>query len=188
MAHTTRRRFRSWSLCFPALLGVFVAAAAPALASGNYPAALERFSGIDGRCPRRQQRCLICHSTAAGGEGTADQPFAQTLEELVGFSDGEAARRLNDALIELRDELPELDTNGDGVADVDSDGDGISDLDELAACMNPSGEEFSDPPAFGCDGAHLAPLSGTPGAFSSAAGWLLLVLAAGASLWRRREV
>lgn len=165
--------------------GLAVALAPRAQASENYPATLDRFSGVDGSCPRREQRCLVCHNTAAGGEGTADQLFAQTLEDLVGFSDGEAARRLNAALVQLRDELPELDIDGDGISDFDSDGDGVSDLDELAACMNPSGEEFGDSPTFGCDGAHLAPVGRARGVVSFGHGWWLLALGVGASIRRR---
>ena len=119
--------------------------AATALASPNYPDTIDEVKGT--HCPRPTTRCLICHLTAAGGEGTAKRPFAITLQD-YGLTKGKSARQLTAALEALPD-------------DVDSDGDGAPDQAELAACMNPSGEELSDGPGFGC-GAQLSPQSRQP--------------------------
>jgi hypothetical protein len=111
-----------------------LALSARALASPNYPETLDRQLGVE--CPRPLTRCLICHVTAAGGEGTAKKPFAQLLIDDYGLK-GKAARTLAAAL----DALP---------ADQDTDGDGTPDLDELTACGNPSGPDLSEGPGFGC--------------------------------------
>jgi hypothetical protein len=66
-----------------------------------------------------------------------------------GLTEGKAGRELNVAL----DALPDS---------VDSDLDGASDQVELSLCMNPSGEELSEGPGFGC-GAQLSPGAGAPG-------------------------
>ena len=111
-----------------------------AAATPEYPLVLDASLGTD--CPRPLTRCLICHTTARGGQRTAVQPFANTLR-MYGLSRGREATALQGAL----ERLP---------ADTDSDGDDISDKDELAACGNPSGEELGFGPEYGCDGAHLA--------------------------------
>jgi hypothetical protein len=106
-------------------------------ASENYPAILDRQLGVE--CPRPLSRCRICHDTAAGGEGTANQPFALALKRDYGLSGGKAGRELALAL----GRLPE---------DLDTDADGATDKEELASCMNPSGPELSEGPGFGCAG------------------------------------
>lgn len=108
--------------------------------SENYPGIIERHTGVE--CPRPLTRCLICHDTAAGGEETANEVFADTLRDL-GLSGGKAPRELASAL----EDLP---------ADQDSDGDGVSDQEEIAACNNPSGGELSEGPGYGCNGARFA--------------------------------
>ena len=108
--------------------------------SENYPGIIERHTGVE--CPRPLTRCLICHDTAAGGEETANQVFADTLRAL-GLSGGKAPRELAAALEDLPD-------------DQDSDGDGTPDQEEIAACMNPSGGELSEGPGYGCNGARFA--------------------------------
>ena len=125
-----------WLLCLA--LGVAAPAVArPAVASENYPAILDRQLGVE--CPRPLSRCRICHDTAAGGEGTANQPFALALKHDYGLSGGKAGRELAMALSLIPDDL-------------DTDGDGATDKEELAACMNPSGPELSEGPGFGCVG------------------------------------
>ena len=114
-----------------------------ASASETYPGILD--DTYETACPRPLTRCLICHTTAAGGEETANRPFAVTLRE-YGLSEGKAGRKLAMALAALPD-------------DRDSDGDGAADRDELAVCMNPSGGELSDGPGFGC-APQLAPHPG----------------------------
>lgn len=121
-------------------LGLALAALAPArtvAASENYPAIVDRQLGAE--CPRPLSRCRICHDTAAGGEGTANQQFALALKRDYGLSGGKAGRELALALGRIPDEL-------------DTDGDGATDKEELAICMNPSGPELGEGPGFGCAG------------------------------------
>lgn len=124
-----------WTLA----LGALGLSSSLALASPNYPGIINDQRSTD--CDT-ETRCLICHTSAAGGEGTAVRPFAVTLAGL-GLTQGKAGRQLAMAL----QALP---------ADVDSDADGITDVDELQVCMNPSGEELGPGPGFGCN-ARLAP-------------------------------
>jgi len=125
-----------WLFCLA--LGVTLPALArSAAASENYPAILDRQLGVE--CPRPLSRCRICHDTAAGGEGTANQLFALALKRDYGLSGGKAGRELAMALGMLPDDL-------------DTDGDGVTDKEELASCMNPSGPELSEGPGFGCVG------------------------------------
>jgi hypothetical protein len=114
---------------------VLFAAARPALASENYPAIIDRQKGVE--CPRPLTRCLICHDSAAGGEGSANRPFALALKNDYGLSGGKEGRELAMAIEQLPD-------------DVDTDGDGVPDQEELSLCMNPSGGELSEGPGFGC--------------------------------------
>lgn len=116
--------------------GGTVLVARTAAGSENYPAILDRQKGVE--CPRPLTRCLICHDTAAGGEETANRPFALALKSDYGLSGGKAGRELAMAIQTLPD-------------DVDTDLDGTPDQEELAACMNPSGEELSEGPGFGCN-------------------------------------
>jgi hypothetical protein len=122
--------------------------------SENYPAILDRQKSVD--CPRPLTRCLICHDTAAGGEGSANRPFARALVEEYGLSGGKAGRELAMAIERLPD-------------DVDTDGDGAPDQEELALCMNPSGGELSEGPGFGCS------LREPPRRSEPVAPWLLVL-------------
>lgn len=113
-----------------------------ALATPEYPGVIDGALQLAEPCPRPLSRCLICHTTARGGQRTAEQLFAITLRG-YGFTRGNEGTALQNALAML----PEA---------TDSDGDGESDKDELRACGNPSGEELGIGPEYGCDGAHLA--------------------------------
>jgi hypothetical protein len=113
---------------------------ARAWATPGYPGVLNSTLGVD--CPSPNSRCLICHSTARGGQTTAVQPFAQSLRK-YGLDRGYADNVLVEALTRLPD-------------DNDSDKDGTPDKEELMRCGNPSGEDLGDGPEYGCDGAHLA--------------------------------
>src|SRR4051794_40141713 len=93
----TRRRWAP-------LLGLAICAAVagpqrPAAASENYPGVLDAQAaartGATVNCGPAVRRCRICHDTASGGEGTANQPFALGLKDEFGLSKtGKAARAL----------------------------------------------------------------------------------------------
>jgi hypothetical protein len=110
-----------------------------ARATPEYPLVLDDVLGVN--CPRPLSRCLICHTTARGGQRTAEQPFARALRD-QGLNHGADGDLLRAALASLPD-------------DTDSDDDMVTDKDELRACGNPSGEELGVGPEYGCDGAHL---------------------------------
>jgi hypothetical protein len=147
-------------------IGAMLAAWLPATAraSENYPAILDRQLGVE--CPRPLSRCRICHDTAAGGEGSANQRFAVALTTSYGLSGGKVGRELAMAL----QQLPE---------DLDTDEDGVPDKEELSACMNPSGPELSEGPGYGCV-AQLSPAgrqrdaSGSLALLSLGLCWLLV--------------
>jgi hypothetical protein len=113
----------------------------PASATPEYPLVLD--ATFQTQCPNPNSRCVICHSSARGGQATAVRPFAQTLRQ-YGLNRGRDAAALQQALAML----PDL---------TDSDGDGAPDQDELIMCGNPSGEDLGSGPEYGCDGARLAP-------------------------------
>jgi hypothetical protein len=115
-------------------------AASLARATPEYPFVLD--AALETSCPRPLSRCLICHTTARGGQRTAVQPFAESLRD-YGLTRGGDGTALQSALLALPDET-------------DSDEDGVTDKDELVDCGNPSGEELGIGPEYGCDGAHLA--------------------------------
>lgn len=110
-------------------------------ATPDYPLVID--ATLEVSCPRPLSRCLICHTTARGGQRTAVQPLAQALRS-YGLTRGNDVGALRGAL----QSLPE---------DAESDGDGVPDKEELRACGNPSGEELGFGPEYGCDGARLAP-------------------------------
>ena len=136
---TSERSGRRWLGCRGlALLAVLVGWAPSALATPEYPGVLDDV--VQTRCTDPLSRCLVCHTTALGGR-TATQPFALSLRQ-YGLNRGHDPGALRNALLQL----PE---------DTDSDVDGIPDKQELVGCLNPSGEEFGIPPAYGCDGGTL---------------------------------
>lgn len=122
------------------VLGV-LGSAAPAHATPEYPLVIDAVLGTN--CPQPLSRCLICHTTARGGQGTAEQPFAVTLRP-YGLTHGHDDAALRMALASLP-------------ADTDSDEDGVPDKEELAQCGNPSGADLGPGPTYGCNGARLAP-------------------------------
>lgn len=134
------RRLQPRILLASCLVLASLGLSARAWATPNYPGVLNSTLGVD--CPSPNSRCLICHSTARGGQTTAVQPFAQSLRK-YGLDRGYAESLLVDALRRLPD-------------DNDSDKDGTPDKEELMRCGNPSGEDLGDGPEYGCDGAHLA--------------------------------
>ena len=128
------------------MAGSFSLLVVPAQATPDYPEVLD--SALMVSCARPNSRCLICHTTSRGGQGTAMQPFARDLV-LNYFEDTGAALRGDDAA-GLRAALMALDDMND------ADDDGEFDKVELAECGNPSGEDLGIGPEYGCDGAHLA--------------------------------
>jgi len=135
---------------------------APAHATPEYPLVLDSVEMTD--CGEPAARCLICHTTARGGQGTAAQPFALELRRL-GLNHGHDPNLLRSVLARLADST-------------DSDKDGLPDKQELSECGNPSGEDLAGGPVYGCDGAQLAPQATSRGAHSPALGALALTLAA----------
>jgi hypothetical protein len=131
-----------------ALLGALLATSASRVASATpeYPLVVDSVIGVDPaigtNCPNPLSRCLICHTTARGGQGTAEQPFAVSLRP-YGLNHGNDDNALRTALMRLPD-------------DTDSDGDGVPDKQELKECGNPSGQDLGAGPVYGCDGARLA--------------------------------
>src|SRR5688572_29320437 len=113
-------------LAVSALVAASVSWVAPALATPEYPAMLDQVLGVS--CPNPRQRCLICHTTSRGGEGTAEQAFALQLGDL-GLNRGNDSGTLRAALGRLGETE-------------DSDGDGTADKEELRACGNPSGDSL----------------------------------------------
>jgi hypothetical protein len=132
------RAARRWGSALGAALLV-PCFAGQALATPEYPAVIDATFGTD--CPQLS-RCLICHTSAKGGQSTAVQPFAKALRP-YGLARGHDGGALQAALMALP-------------ATTDSDGDGVPDKDELMVCGNPSGDDLGDGPSYGCDGAHLA--------------------------------
>ncbi|HKO93239.1 MAG TPA: hypothetical protein VJU61_18920 [Polyangiaceae bacterium] len=126
-------------------------------ATPDYPPVIDAVLGTS--CPEPLSRCLICHVTARGGQGTAEQLFARKLRGSPYNLKGNEPRALAAALEQLFS-LP---------VPSDSDSDGESDQDELERCGNPSGEDFGVGPVYGCDGAHLAPRAEPDGALGALA-------------------
>lgn len=162
-----RSRRASRTVSTLALALALSAFASRAGATPQYPGVIDEALQVS--CPDPLARCLICHTTAAGGK-TAFQPFALTLQRDAGFYRANDPGGLRNALTLL------------SFANPDSDGDAVPDLEELAECRNPSGEELESGPEYGCDGAHIAPAASRPG-------WLapLAALALGALFARRRR-
>lgn len=109
-------------------------------ATPEYPLVLD--ATFQTSCPNPNSRCVICHTSARGGQATAQRPFAITLRQ-YGLNRGRDASLLQSALAML----PET---------TDSDDDGLPDAEELMTCGNPSGDDLGAGPEYGCDGAHLA--------------------------------
>ena len=95
-------------------------AAAPALASKEYPADIKAALSA---CATPQ--CTICHSTAKGGAGTATEPFSITMQN-AGLTGSSNAASLQSALQTVEQQSS------------DSDGDGVTDVAELAQGSDPS--------------------------------------------------
>jgi hypothetical protein len=83
--------------------------------------------------------CQLCHTTPAGGAGTATQPFAEEMiREGLNIADPGSLSTALDA----------LQAQG---ADADVDGDGQNDVDQLAAGENPNADGTDFCPADGGD-------------------------------------
>lgn len=134
-----------------------------AQASGNYPAEVATFT--EAPCT---PTCLLCHTTASGGGGTANQAFAVALTDR-GLTGGGDVDALTTALSAL-----EADA-------VDSDGEGTTDIEGLRAGLDPNdgsafcGSDVAEAPTYGCF-QHARAGSG-----------LGLVVGALAAAWLRRR-
>ena len=133
-----------------------------ASATPEYPGVIDATVGMP--CGEPASRCLICHTTARGGQGTAEQPFVRHLRTL-GLTHGHDPSALRNA-INLLDE------------NWDSDGDMDPDKKELRECGNPSGDDLGAGPEYGCDGAQLVPPAAGKGSSSPIVGVMALGLAA----------
>jgi hypothetical protein len=134
----------------------------PAQATPEYPLVLDATSMTN--CGEPAARCLVCHTTARGGQGTAEQPFALELRKL-GLNRGRDPNLLRSVLARLADAT-------------DSDKDGLPDKQELGECGNPSGDDLRGGPVYGCDGAQLAPHVASRSGHNPALAALALGLAA----------
>lgn len=133
-----------------------------ARATPEYPLVIDATLGVS--CGEPGSRCLICHTTARGGQGTAEQPFVRHMRTL-GLTHGHDASALRNA-------LNLLDENWD------SDGDMEPDKQELRDCGNPSGDDLGAGPEYGCDGAQLIPTAAGRSGRNPALAALALALAA----------
>ncbi len=134
--------------------------AAPALASPEYPEAVQEHLGM----PCAPQ-CTICHRDNRGGISTATKPFAEALKdpdpdcETCGLVKNDVAK-VGPALDIVRDK------------GFDSDDDGMGDIEELTQGRDPNVAGAGVLCAtYGC-GAHVAPEPADP----AAGGAALLVL------------
>jgi len=91
-----------------------------AQATPEYPSVIDATLGVS--CGQPASRCLICHTTARGGQGTAEQAFVRYLGDTFNFNRGHDANALRSALTRLD-------------ATHDSDGDGEPDKQELLDCF-----------------------------------------------------
>jgi hypothetical protein len=112
-----------------------------ARATPEYPSVIDATLGVS--CGPPAARCLICHTTARGGQGTAEQVFVRHLKSL-NFNHGHDPASLRNALNLLDEQY-------------DSDKDNVPDKEELRECGNPSGDDLGSGPTYGCDGAQLVP-------------------------------
>jgi len=140
-----------------------------AFALSNFPGLVQDELAMD--CA---PSCMLCHTTPAGGAGTATQSFADALAA-EGFSVADTAT-LATALAAVQSKGTTYDGNGDGVNDVD----------ELAVGENPNADGTDFCPADGD-----APPTLTRGCFAeggdTAAAGLGLGLAAAALRRARRR-
>lgn len=119
-----------------------------AFASSGYPTVVHDHLALS-----TFPQCTLCHTTLAGGAGTANQPFGVSVRN-HGAVGGEQDAKLIAALDAL------------AAANVDSDGDGVPDVTELKTGLNPNvkhgvdggtpGPELPEPPRYGC-GAESTP-------------------------------
>lgn len=107
-------------------------------ASGNYPAEVATFAEMS--CT---PTCLLCHTTASGGSGTANQVFALALKDRGLTGDGDADA-LTTALAALEADASDIDD--DGTTDVEALRAGLNPNDGSAFC----GSDVVEAPTYGC--------------------------------------
>jgi hypothetical protein len=154
-------RSRSHCQCFGSFSAFVVAAAAFAILTQTSRAdASATFVPVvaDVLALKSVPECTLCHTTLAGGFGTAVTPVGTYLR-----SRGAKAANVESLRAALAAMIAEKR---------DSDGDGVADVDELRARADPNssgGSAFGEPPAFGC-GARVAAGRGTNGALAVVVG------------------
>lgn len=147
-----------WSNARAALLGLAACAlSSPALASPSYPGII--LEELDLGCV---PQCTICHTDNYGGNQTAEQPFALTLQSATTFA-GSGVSIVSggddDGLKEAIAYLASLESGAvAGKQGIDSDADGVDDIAELTQLRDPSVPGVGDMcgPRYGC-GAHVEP-------------------------------
>jgi hypothetical protein len=114
---------------------VLLLATTPALATPNFPPAIQSFLGL-----AAAPACTICHATNAGGEGTVTEPFGKSMQAA-------GLEAYNVATLDAALEALEM-------AGTSSVGDGVSDITKLEEGKDPNiplNGSFGPPePQFGC--------------------------------------
>jgi hypothetical protein len=114
---------------------VVLLATTPALATPNFPPAIQSFLGLPAA-----PACTICHATNAGGEGTVTEPFGKSMQAA-------GLEAYNIATLDAALEALEM-------AGTSSVGDGVPDITKLEEGKDPNvplNGSFGPPePQFGC--------------------------------------
>lgn len=130
---------------FPAITLLAFFAATSSWATSSYPGHVKQSLGLE-----RVPQCTLCHATNSGGAGTANSPFAVSMQA-AGLSGGGDVAALEAALAQL-----EADAT-------DSDMDGVPDITELKNGKNPNVADQQQPADGGTtDGGATGIDAGTP--------------------------
>ena len=181
-----QRRFPSIAAGFGALALLF--AATNAGARPEYPGAVQDAFEPPLACP---PPCTLCHTSPAGGEVNATQPFAVNLSGVLG---GLSVPTMKQSIAGLRT-LPCRRMSDPACAPdpmacrpCDADGDGTIDVEELEndTNPNPNGPDLRCP-HYGCGASRIAPARPSRPIDGTAALAALGTLVVLAGRWRRRQ-